>query len=237
METALLLGFLLGLQHALEADHVAAVTSIASRESSVRGMVRHGAVWGLGHALTLAAFSGAAIALGRSIDGRTAAGLEALTGLVLVGLGCAVLVRLRRRRVHFHAHEHRDGTAHFHAHAHVSEGAHDATAHEHGHTGGLPLATFLVGGVHGLAGSAAVIVLATANAATLAAAVSLVALFGLGSILGMATLSAVIAVPLRYTARSLGWFHGVSHGALGIATIAIGLGVLHESAGVVWPAG
>jgi hypothetical protein len=237
METALLLGFLLGLQHALEADHVAAVTSIASRESSVRGMVRHGAVWGLGHALSLAAFSGVVIALGRSIDGRAAAGLEALTGVLLVGLGCAVLVRLRRRRVHFHAHEHRDGTAHFHAHAHVSEGAHDATAHEHGHAGGLPLATFLVGGVHGLAGSAAVIVLATASATTFAAAVSLVALFGLGSILGMATLSAVIAVPLRYTARSLGWFHGASHALLGVATIAIGLAVLHDSAGVVWPLG
>jgi hypothetical protein len=148
-----------------------------------------------------------------------------------------VLVRLRRRRVHFHAHEHRDGTAHFHAHAHVSEGAHDATAHEHGHASGLPLATFLVGGVHGLAGSAAVIVLATANATTFAAAVSLVALFGLGSILGMATLSAVIAVPLRYTARSLGWFHGASHALLGVATIAIGLAVLHDSAGVVWPGG
>jgi len=239
METALLLGFLLGLQHALEADHVAAVTSIASRESSVRGMVRHGAVWGLGHALSLAAFSGVAIALGRSIDGRAAAGLEALAGLLLVGLGCAVLVRLRRRRVHFHAHEHRDGTAHFHAHAHahVSEGAHDGTAHEHVHAGGLPLATFLVGGVHGLAGSAAVIVLATANAATLAAAASLVALFGLGSILGMATLSAVIAVPLRYTARSLGWFHGASHALLGAAPVATGLGVLHDSAGVMWPGG
>jgi len=82
-----------------------------------------------------------------------------------------------------------------------------------------------------------VIVLATANAATLAAAVSLVALFGLGSILGMAVLSAVIAVPLRYTARSLGWFDGVSHALLGVATIAIGLGVLHDSAGVMWPGG
>jgi len=80
-------------------------------------------------------------------------------------------------------------------------------------------------------------VLATAKAATLAAAGSMVALFGLGSIVGMATLSAVIAVPLRYTARSVGWFHGASHALLGIATIAIGLGVLHDSAGLMWPGG
>ena len=229
METALILGFLLGLQHALEADHVAAVTSLASRESSLRGMVRHGAVWGLGHALSLAAFSGLVLTFGRAVDERTAAGLEALAGVLLMGLGCAVLVRLRRRRVHFHAHVHRDGTRHFHAHAHEDAGSHDATAHEHAHAGVLPLATFFVGGVHGLAGSAAVIVLATTGTASLPAAVAFVALFGLGSILGMATLSAVIAVPLRYTARSLSWFHGASHALLGAATIAIGLVVLHRA--------
>src|SRR5947199_4616679 len=111
------LGFLLGMQHALEADHIAAVSSIAARRSQVADIVKHGLTWGLGHTLTLFIFAGAAILLGRAIPEGIARPIETAVGLMLVGLGAHVLWRLWRDRVHFHGHGRCDGTVHFHAHS------------------------------------------------------------------------------------------------------------------------
>src|ERR1044072_8701871 len=80
------LGFLLGMQHALEADHIAAVSSIAARRSRVGDIVRHGLTWGLGHTLTLFAFAGAAILLGHAIPERLGARVAAERGLLLVSV-------------------------------------------------------------------------------------------------------------------------------------------------------
>src|SRR5260370_3517795 len=91
---SLALGFLLGMQHALEADHVAAVSSIAARRSDVGDIVKHGLTWGLGHTLTLFVFAGAAILLGHAIPEWLAQPLETAVGLMLVGLGAHVLWRL-----------------------------------------------------------------------------------------------------------------------------------------------
>src|SRR5260221_9095334 len=95
------LGFLLGMQHALEADHIAAVSSIASRRSDVADIVKHGLTWGLGHTLTLFVFAGAALLLGQAIPSVLARPLETAVGLMLVGLGAHLLWRLLRDRVHF----------------------------------------------------------------------------------------------------------------------------------------
>src|SRR5258708_9005697 len=115
------LGFLLGMQHALEADHIAAVSSIAARRSDVGDIVKHGLTWGLGHTLTLFVFAGAAILLGHAIPEWLAQPLETAVGLMLVGLGAHVLWRLWRDRVHFHKHGHRDGTRHIHPPSHAGE--------------------------------------------------------------------------------------------------------------------
>src|SRR5579872_4101502 len=112
------LGFLLGMQHALEADHVAAVSSIAARRTDVRDIVKHGLTWGLGHTLTLFVFGGAAILIGQAIPERFSRPLETAVGVMLVGLGAHVLWRMKRDRVHFHLHRHGDGTQHVHAHSH-----------------------------------------------------------------------------------------------------------------------
>ena len=85
------LGFLVGMQHALEADHVAAVSSIAARRSEVADIVRHGLTWGLGHTLTLFVFAGAAILLGHAIPDYISHPLEAAVGIMLVGLGAHLL--------------------------------------------------------------------------------------------------------------------------------------------------
>src|SRR3954464_3251099 len=150
------LGFLLGMQHALEADHIAAVSSIAARRSHVADIVKHGLTWGLGHTLTLFFFAGAAILLGHAIPESVARPIETAVGIMLVGLGSHVLWRLWRDRVHFHKHGHGDGTMHFHAHSHAGETApHVRTAHAHDH--GFRWPTLLVGLMHGMAGSAALV--------------------------------------------------------------------------------
>src|SRR5205823_2301615 len=99
------LGFLLGMQHALEADHIAAVSSIAARATKVSDIVKHGLTWGLGHTLTLFAFAGVAILLGQAIPEKLTGPLEGAVGIMLVGLGIHVLWRLWRDRVHFHRHQ------------------------------------------------------------------------------------------------------------------------------------
>jgi ABC-type nickel/cobalt efflux system permease component RcnA len=193
------LGFLLGMQHALEADHIAAVSSIAARRSNVGDVVKHGLTWGLGHTLTLFVFAGAALLLGHAIPASVARPLETAVGIMLVGLGAHLLWRLWRDRVHFHRHHHRDGTVHFHAHSHSGESApHARSAHLHDH--GFRWRTLLVGLMHGMAGSAALLVLAVSRAPSPVAGLGYVALFGIGSMIGMGALSTAIAVPIVISA-------------------------------------
>jgi high-affinity nickel permease len=219
------LGFLLGMQHALEADHIAAVSSIAACRSDVLDIVRHGLTWGLGHTATLFAFAGIAIWLGQAIPEALSRPLETAVGLMLVGLGSHVLWRLWYDRVHFHRHGHADGTVHIHAHSHAGE----TTAHAiapHAHTHGFRWRTLLVGLMHGMAGSAALLVLAASQAPTPAAGLFYVLLFGIGSMIGMGALSCVIAVPFAISARWLTYANRALQGAVGLFTIAIGLNTI-----------
>ncbi len=227
------LGFLLGMQHALEADHIAAVSSIAARRSQVGDIVRHGLTWGLGHTLTLFAFAGAALLLGRAIPESMARPIETAVGIMLVGLGAHVLWRLWRDRVHFHRHGHGDGTVHFHAHSHAGDVApHARTAHAqaHIHEHGFRWRTLLVGLMHGMAGSAALLVLTVSQASSPAVGLGYVALFGIGSMVGMGALSSLIAVPLAVTARWLTFANQGLQGAVGVVTVAIGLMTIVETA-------
>ena len=221
------LGFLLGMQHALEADHIAAVSSIAARRTDIGDILKHGLTWGLGHTLTLFAFAGAAILLGQAIPEIWSRPLETAVGIMLVGLGVHVLWRLGRDRVHFHRHSHSDGTVHVHAHSHANQAVpHARASHEHIH--GFRWRTLMVGLMHGTAGSAALLVLAVSQATSPAIGLGYVALFGVGSMIGMGVLSSVIAVPLAVSARWLTSANRGLQGAVGIVTIAIGVMTIIE---------
>src|SRR6476660_8456221 len=216
------LGFLLGMQHALEADHIAAVSSIAARRTHVGDIVKHGLTWGLGHTLTLFSVAGAAIWLGRAVPEHFARPLETAVGIMLLGLGAHVLWRLWRDRVHFHKHRHDDGTVHIHAHSHAGETApHARAAHAHDH--GFRWRTLLVGLMHGMAGSAALLLLTVSQASSPAIGLGYIGLFGVGSMIGMGALSTVIAVPLAVSARWLTWTNSGLQGAVGMITVAIGV--------------
>ncbi|HEX7883032.1 MAG TPA: urease accessory protein [Afipia sp.] len=227
------LGFLIGMQHALEADHIAAVSSIAARRSSIRDIVKHGLTWGLGHTITLFMFAGAAILLGRAIPEHLSGPLETAVGIMLVGLGAHVLWRLWRDRAHFHQHRHADGTAHLHLHSHVhGHGAdsapHRRSSHEHQH--GFRWRSLLVGLMHGMAGSAALLVLVVSQFANPLHGLFYILLFGLGSMLGMGALSTVIAVPLAVSARWLTWANRSLQAAVGVVTIGIGATTIYSTA-------
>jgi hypothetical protein len=208
---------------------VAAVSSIAARQTSVRRIVAHGAVWGLGHTVTLMIVAGGAIAFGLAINEALAGWLELLVGVMLIGLGGHVVVALIRERIHFHRHRHGDGITHFHAHSHKGETvAHDPRRHDHGHPRGLPVRTLLVGMMHGMAGSAALMVLTATTVGSVPLGLGYIVLFGIGSTAGMAALSAVIAVPLTWSARALTWANSGLQSAIGVATIVLGLIVVNE---------
>lgn len=231
MTSVLFLGLVIGMQHALEADHVAAVAAIAARQTSRRRIVTHGAVWGLGHTLTLMGVAAAVMFLGMAVSAALAGWLELAVGVMLILLGGHLVFRLVRDRVHFHQHRHGDGVVHFHAHSHKGEARpHNPRAHDHEHPRGMPWRSLAVGMVHGLAGSAALMVLTASTIGPMVDSptfgLAYVALFGIGSIVGMAALSAVIAVPLSWSARALTWTsHGLQAG-VGLATVAVGVSIV-----------
>ncbi|MDO8413949.1 MAG: sulfite exporter TauE/SafE family protein [Gallionellaceae bacterium] len=221
--TILALGLMFGMLHALEADHVAAVFTLVARERSLLGTLRHGVAWGVGHTLTLLAFGGVVMLVGTSISEQTAHWLEAAVGVMLVGLGADLLRRLARDRIHFHRHRHRFGAVHIHAHSHRDEhGAHNPMQHQHSHRR-LPRRAIAVGMVHGLAGSAAIVLLALDKLGSPLWGVTYVLLFGAGSIVGMALLSLVIALPLRASAKRLTTLHRGVQAVMALVTIGLGM--------------
>lgn len=212
----LLFSFLLGIEHALEADHVAAVAALSTRARSVRGAVTVASWWGFGHAATLFLFGAVLVGLGASLPPALDRAFEFTVGLMLVFLGADVLRRVRQRRVHFHVHEHGPDLRHLHAHAHEGERAH--ARHEHGHA----LPPVLVGSVHGLAGSAALILLSLQTMRTPAQSLLYLAAFGAGTVLGMVLFAVALFVPIRLSARHV---ERVSRGlevALGAGTLSLG---------------
>ena len=224
MTTILILGLLIGMQHALEADHIAAVATIAARQSSIRKVIRHGAVWGIGHTLSLMLFAGAALYTKIAITKSFSAILEGCIGILLIGLGGHLLYRLWKNRVHFHAHRHQSGVFHFHAHSHQGDSSdHAISPHDHDHPTGLPIRTLFIGMMHGLAGSAALLVLTATAVNDTLSGIAYIAMFGIGSIIGMVILSALIAVPLSYSARMITWANRGLQGLVGCATVAFGV--------------
>jgi ABC-type nickel/cobalt efflux system permease component RcnA len=222
MLTFLALGFLIGLRHALEPDHVAAVVSLSTRGGTLRDHARSGALWGLGHALTLLVLAGSCVVFGLVIPERAGRLLEGAVGVMLVVLGIGVLARLRRSGIHVHPHTHDDGTTHVHAHGHAPAARAADEAHAHAHPR-PPLRTLGVGALHGLAGSSALVLLVGSAAASPALGLAYVLLFGLGAVVGMTVLAATVALPMGFTTRRRTGLHAWLCGATGAFSIVLGL--------------
>ena len=221
-------GLLLGMQHATEADHVAAVASIASGEQHAGCALRHGMAWGLGHTLTLAAVAAGVSLLGWVISPSMAGHFEQAVGLMLIALGLNLAWRLRREHYHVHHHDHGQGP-HLHVHRHeqpaaraaIRAGTHAREQHRHGH--GLPARTVLVGMVHGLAGSAALVLLVGQTMPSPAWMLAYVLIFGVGSMIGMAILSGAMGWSMRRASRRVAPLHRLLSGLVALVAVGIGL--------------
>lgn len=233
----LALGFVVGLAHALDADHVTAVAAMMNRGDGRRGIVLRGAAWGLGHTLALFSICSGVLLLGLTITDRVGAALELAVGLMIAGLGLRVLRTLWRDRIHIHVHDHGD-ERHAHAHSHRGDARdHAASAHDHRHAARACLPTLGVGVVHGAAGSAGLLVLTVAGAETAGHAMAGFALFGLGSLAGMTCLTAVASYPLGWIHRGGAWMRGSLALAVGGLALAVGGGLAMESLGGLWGPG
>jgi hypothetical protein len=229
MDSLLFVGLFIGMRHALEADHMAAVASLMHDRQSMRQALRQGGVWGLGHTITLFLFGSVVIFMDWVIPEHLASGLELAVGVMLVLLGSDVLLRLVRNRVHFHGHRHGDDHYHFHAHSHAGESrsGHDPARHRHRHLRGFPLRALFVGMMHGMAGSAAVILLALGAVTSPLQGMLYILSFGVGSIFGMALLSLIISIPLRASAGRLAWMHKGFQALAGTVTVGLGFLLLY----------
>ena len=223
------LGFLLGMQHALEADHVAAVSCIAARRNDVADIVKHGLTWGLGHTLTLFVFAGAAILLGHAIPETfrarsrpRSASCWSVSARMCCG-GCGATACIFTDIATTTAPSISTPTA-----MPARPSPHVRAAHAHGH--GFRWRTLLVGLMHGMAGSAALLVLTVSQASSPAVGLGYVALFGIGSMIGMGALSTLIAMPIAISARWLTFANRGLQGAVGLVTIAIGVRTIVETA-------
>lgn len=191
--TACALGFVLGLRHALEPDHLAAVSTLVADGPRPRRAALIGALWGLGHATALVIAGGLLLVLRFDLPAPAAHALELGVAVMLVVLGVQSLRRARREGREGRVTEHTHGEAR-HAHPGVPD---------HLHLGPWALARrpLLVGLVHGLAGSGALAALALASMPSIRAGLAYVFVFGAGSIAGMALLTGAAGLPLGRLAR------------------------------------
>jgi len=193
----LLVGLLLGMKHATEADHLAAVATLATRQASLVQTLRQGVAWGVGHTLSLMLFGGVVFTLGQAISPGVGQALETGVGIMLIVLGADVLRRLIVERIQVHVHRHE-------------------------HAGRWPLRALAVGMMHGLAGSAALVMLSLNSLPSPSIGLGYIVAFGLGSIVGMALLSVAIALPLRLSAANLLGLHRSMTGLVGLFSCALG---------------
>jgi len=214
------IGFIFGIRHALDPDHVVAVSTIASEQRSLVRSSMVGAFWGLGHALSLMVASGALLALKLKIPDSLARWLEAGVAVMLVILGVAAIRRgLKEWTIHAHRHSH-DGHEHVHVHQHRrSEKNGD---HAHRHVLGFGWRPFSVGVAHGLAGSAGLAIIAVGATSSAAAGLLYIGMLGLGSAAGMMVLSALMSLPLLLFAERFRAFRGGIQLAAGLGSIAFG---------------
>lgn len=223
LTSLLVVGFLLGIRHALDPDHVASVATISTSTRTLMDGLKQGATWGVGHTLTLLLFGGSALLLGFSVPEDLALVLELAVGVMLVLLGMDVVRRIVNERIHAHRHDHADGASHLHVHSHAL-----SDRHEHSHSAFIPLRTLYVGLMHGLAGSAALLLLTVAAAPSLSAGIIYILVFGVGSILGMAMLSVLIALPLRLSSKRFERAQRNFRFGISIVTIILGLSIVRN---------
>ncbi len=228
------LGFVLGIRHATDPDHVVAVATIVSRERTIGAAALIGVLWSLGHTFTILLAGGVIAFFGLVVPPQVGLTMELSVALILIVLGALGVAGVRRQQSGPHAHGD-------YVHAHPGGHAADHHGHEEQETplgrldrrfGGLgyyqAARPFVVGVVHGLAGSAAVALLVVATIHDPLLYLAYLLVFGLGTIAGMMLITAAIAVPFVYSARRLPGMNRVLTLAAGLLSVAFGLFLVYQ---------
>ncbi len=218
-------GFLLGLKHATEADHLAAVSTIVSERKSIWSSAFIGGIWGLGHTIALFIAGVFVVLLDFEITAQTERILEFCVGIMLVLLGANVLRKLiRGARLHFHAHKH---GSHVHAHPHIHASC-DAPHTHHGFS--FRPKALIVGMIHGLAGSSALMLLVIPTIESRAVGLLYILIFGAGSIGGMMLMSFLVSLPFQLTEKKFNRLNYFLQSVAGLVSVGLGLFIVYEKA-------
>jgi ABC-type nickel/cobalt efflux system permease component RcnA len=215
----LAIGGLLGFRHAFEPDHLAAVSTLATRPSArLWSAARLGLAWGLGHTVTVGAVALLIIALGIRLPDRFWPAAELLVAALLVLLGTLVIWRYVRGRWHMHVHTHPAAGPHFHLHSHGTD-----AAHGHAHAVVDARRSLGFGIAHGLAGSGAIAALLVAVTPDATTRLVYFAAFGVGTIIGMLSVSLTLSIVVKLAAeRSNRWATTLHLGAA-LGSVVAGL--------------
>lgn len=223
----LFFGFLLGMRHATEADHLTAIFTLITQRGALSQGLKLGVAWGAGHTLTLTLLGGTVLVLGKTIPANFAQGLEAIVGVMLLLLGADVLRRLYKDDVSPNNYLRRP--KHIQLQMIASSKKLNNNAPLPLHSNKMPARALLIGMVHGLAGSSALILISLEQASTISAGLIYIVIFGMGSILGMGVLSLAIALPTYITATRWSYVYGGFSIAAGLISVAMGVNIIYQS--------
>ena len=217
-------GFLLGLRHALDSDHLAAVSTVLAERPSLLASGAVGLWWGIGHTLTLLLVGTVVLAWGIRIPEEFELLAESGVAILLIVLGGTLALKLYRERWHVHRHHH-DGEPHIHFHSH-----HRQEDHRHPHWMTQSIRPLCIGMAHGLAGSAALMLMILSTTKEMGTGLLSILVFGVGSIIGMMVIGLTISVPVIYSHSISRRFFGTVQGLASIASVSVGIWMLAKLA-------
>jgi len=223
----LALGLAIGLQHAFEPDHIAAVTTQVIRQKnksqSVKELIKKGtlkssiigAIWGAGHTTTLVLVGLLVYLLSINIPDVFFIGSEIVVGVMLIFLAITTFSNKKLFKIrHMHSHAHNNGTVHTHPHDHGND-------HKHGHK------SYLIGCIHGLAGSGALLVVIAGSLSSIQDVLSFILIFGVGSVIGMTLVSSLIGIPFALSNKALSLEKTLRY-VVGSVSFLIGISIIYE---------
>lgn len=214
------LGFLLGLRHALDSDHLAAVSTVLAERPSLLASGAVGFWWGVGHTLTLLLVGSVVLAWGIRIPDEFELLAESGVAILLIVLGVSLALELYRERWHVHSHHH-EGEPHIHFHSHQRQ-----ENHRHRHWMVQSIRPLCIGMAHGLAGSAALMLMILATTKETSVGLLSILVFGVGSIIGMMVIGLTISVPVIYSRSISRRLFMAVQGMASVASVSLGMWML-----------
>ena len=229
----LTIGLVFGLKHATEVDHVVAISTIVSRHKNIFHSALVGALWGAGHTASLLIVAAIVLSLRVAIPEVVSGWLELGVAIMIICLGVSALRRALQQNAHVHVHQHsHDGRSHTHVHFHEHETRHEPalrTHHSHA-VSRLGWKPVLIGMMHGLAGSGALMLLVLTQISSSWLGLLYVATFGFGSIAGMLLMSALIGLPFAFSSGKLAHIHQRLQTLAAIFSICFGIWYAYKAA-------